>query len=149
MSHPAIRFRYNAALAIAGVIATLGGVPLLGASPFFAFVLLIPISVAAWGWRAGTDADERGVVVRALFGKRFLPWTQIEALVPDGRKVQARLANGRIVTLPAVTAADLPRLVEASGSELDSPTSRPAAAHEAEDHAAEDESADDHSAAGN
>jgi hypothetical protein len=144
VSHPPIKFRYNAALAVAGVIATLGGVPLLGASPFFAFVLLIPISVAVWGWRAGTDADERGVVVRALFGKRLIPWTQIEELVPDGRKVQARLANGRVITLPAVMAADLPRLVQASGNELDSP-----AAHEAEDHAAQDEPADDHSAAGN
>lgn len=119
VSHPSIRFRYNAALTIAGVIATLGGVPLLGASPYFAFVLLIPISVALWGWRAGTDADERGVVVRALFGNRSIAWSQVDALVPDGRRVQARLANGRIVTLPAVTAADLPRLVEASGSRLD------------------------------
>jgi hypothetical protein len=118
VSHPSIRFRYNAALAVAGVIATLGGVPLLGASPYFAFVLLIPITIAVWGWRAGTDADERGVEVRALFGSRLVPWSQVEALVPDGRRVQARLANGRVITLPAVTAADLPRLVQASGTEL-------------------------------
>jgi hypothetical protein len=32
--------------------------------------------------------------------------------------VQARLANGRMITLPAVTKADLPRLVSASGHEI-------------------------------
>lgn len=118
MSHPLIRFRYNAALAIAGVLAMIGTLPLLGASPLFAPLLLLPLAVAAWGWRAGTDVDDRGLVLRALLGSRRIPWTQVDALLPEQRRVQARLANGRVVTLPAVTPADLPRLVAASGHEI-------------------------------
>jgi hypothetical protein len=118
VSQPRIRFRYNAALAVAGVIATIGAVPLLGASPLFAPVLLLPLSVAVWGWRAGTDVDEGGLTIRALLAKRRIAWTQIDALTPDRRRVQARLANGRMITLPAVTKADLPRLVSASGHEI-------------------------------
>jgi hypothetical protein len=113
-----IRFRYNSALAIAGLVATIGAVPLLGASLFFAPVLLVPLAVAVWGWRAGTDADERGLVVRALLAKRGIPWTQVDALVPEQRRVHARLANGHLVPLPAVTRADLPKLVAASGGVL-------------------------------
>jgi hypothetical protein len=113
-----IRFRYNAAIAVAGVIALIGGVPLLGSSLYFAPVLLVPIVVAVWGWRAGTDVDERGIVVRALLAQRGIPWGQVDALVPDQRRVQAQLANGRFITLPAVSRADLPRLVEASGGKL-------------------------------
>ena len=113
-----LRFRYNAALAIAGVIATIGAVSLLGASLWFAPVLLIPLAVTIWAWRAGTDVDERGLVVRALLAKRGIPWTQVDALVPEQRRVHARLANGNLVTLPGVTRGDLPRLVEASGGAI-------------------------------
>ena len=113
-----LRFRYSAALAVAGVIATIGAVPLLGASLFYAPVLLVPLAVAIWAWRAGTDVDERGLVVRALLAKRGIPWTQVDALVPEQRRVHARLANGNVVTLPGVTRDDLPKLVEASGGAI-------------------------------
>jgi len=111
-----LRFRYNSALAIAGLIATIGGLPLLGASLFYAPILLIPLAIAVWAWRAGTDVDERGLVVRALLGKRGIPWTQVDALVPEQRRVHARLANGSVVTLPAVTRDDLPKLMAAGGA---------------------------------
>ena len=113
-----LRFRYSAALAVAGVIATIGAVPLLGASLFYAPVLLVPLAVAVWAWRAGTDVDERGLVVRALLAKRGIPWTQVDALVPEQRRVHARLANGNVVTLPGVTRDDLPKLVAASGGAI-------------------------------
>jgi hypothetical protein len=116
-----LRFRHNSALAVAGVIALIGALPMLGASLYFAPILLIPLSVIVWGWRSGTDADERGLVVRALLAKRGIPWTQVDALVPDERKVQAQLANGHYVTLPAVGRKDLPRLIEASGKGLSTP----------------------------
>ena len=113
-----LRFRHNAAVSVAAVITFIGGVPLLGASLYFAPILLVPLAVAIWGWRSGTDVDERGLVVRALLAKRGIPWTQIDALVPDQRKVQAQLANGHYVTLPAVTRSDIPKLVAASGKEI-------------------------------
>jgi len=114
-----IRFRYNAALAVAGLIATIGGLALLGASLWFAPVLLIPLSVTVWAWRAGTDVDDRGLVVRALLGKRGIPWTQVDALVPEQRGVHARLANGSTVPLPGIKPEDLPRLVEFTGKTTD------------------------------
>jgi hypothetical protein len=116
-----LRFRHSSALAVAGVIALIGAVPMLGASLYFAPVLLIPLAVIVWGWRAGTDADERGLVVRALLAKRGIPWTQIDALVPDQGKVQAQLANGHLITLPAVGKNDLTKLIEASGKKLSNP----------------------------
>jgi hypothetical protein len=113
-----LRFRHNVAVSVAGLIALIGGVPLVGARLYFAPILLIPLAVVIWGWRSGTDADERGLVVRALLAKRGIPWTQIDALVPDQRKVLAQLANGNYVTLPAVGRADIPKLVEASGKKV-------------------------------
>ena len=60
------------------------------------------------------------LVVRALFGSRHLPWSRITGLVPDRRgRVHAVLDNGASVRLPAVSTRDLPRLVAASGQELE------------------------------
>lgn len=113
--HTQTRFRYNAALAIAGAIALIGAIPLLAESPLFAPILLVPLAVAVWGWRAGTDVDANGIAVRALLGTRRWRWEQVDALVPQGRRVLARLVDGGFVTLSGVAPRDLPRLVEASG----------------------------------
>jgi hypothetical protein len=123
------RFRYNASISIAGVIAFLGAVPAAtsgfersGPQPFYAYLLLllllIPISVAVWGWRAGTDADADGIRVRPLLRAYPVAWDRIAALAPVGRKVVARLTDGSHLVLPAVTRTDLPRLVAASGQAL-------------------------------
>jgi hypothetical protein len=84
----------------------------------FAVLPVVPLAVAIWAWRSGTDVRRDGLVVRALLAKRGIPWTQVDALVPEQRRVHARLANGRVVTLPAVTRDDLPKLVEASGGAM-------------------------------
>lgn len=82
-------------------------------------VLLIPIAFAIWAWRSGTDADRNGVRIRALLGQRHIGWSQISELGADRRdRAAALLTDGRTVQLPAVTRADLPRLVEASGQKL-------------------------------
>ena len=81
-----------------------------------AIALMLPVAV--WGWRAGTDADESGVTVHALFGARRLPWSRISGFAPRGRRVVAVLDGGATVPLTAVTPADLPRLVAASGAEI-------------------------------
>jgi len=96
----------------------IGALPLATYRWYLAPILLVPAAVAVWGWRAGTDADESGLTIRALFGQRRLPWSRIEGFVPAGRRVTAVLDGGRRVTLTAVTPADLPKLVAASGSEL-------------------------------
>jgi Bacterial PH domain len=113
-----VKFRYNAATAIAGGVAVLGAVPVATLHWYLAPILLVPLAVAGWGWRAGTDADPDGLSVRALLGSRRLPWSRVTGLVPDGRRVVAVLDGGTALRLPAVTPADLPRLVAASGQEL-------------------------------
>jgi len=122
------RFRYNVSICLAGIVAFLGAVPVatsgfgLGHPPAYAWpllaILLIPVAVATWGWRAGTDADATGLRMRALVGSRRVAWDEVAALVPQGRHVTVRLTDGRAFRLPAVTRADLPRLVAASGAQV-------------------------------
>ena len=109
-----VKFRHSPAVALAGLIATFGAVPVATWRWYLAPILLVPVAVAIWGWRAGTDADEGGVTVRALLGRRRLPWSRISGFAPRGRGVVAVLDGGATVPLIAVTPADLPRLVELS-----------------------------------
>jgi hypothetical protein len=105
------KFRYNAAIVIACVVAFFGAVPLAVSRLYLLPILVIPVALGFWAWRAGTDATADGLRVRALFGSRFIPWGDVEALVPAGpRQVYAALGGARRVRLPAVGAADLARL---------------------------------------
>ena len=113
-----VRFRHHSGLAIAGLVAFFGAIPVASYRWYLAPILLVPAAVAIWGWRAGTDADEHGLTVRALVGRRRLPWSRIEGFAPVGRRVHAVLNGGATVRLVAVTPADLPKLVAASGAEL-------------------------------
>ncbi len=114
-----VKFRYNAGVAVAGLVATFGAIPVATVRWYLAPILLVPAAVAVWGWRAGTDADESGVTVRALVGQRRLPWSRISGFAPRGRRVVAVLDGGATVPLIAVTPADLPKLVATSGTGLD------------------------------
>jgi hypothetical protein len=118
-SSQTVRFRHHQAILVAAIVAFIGAVPLAGASPYLAPILLIPLVVAVWAWRSGTDADARGVRVRALFGHRDLPWSAIAELRTDPRgRALARRHDGAVVPLTAVGRDDLPRLVVASGRQL-------------------------------
>jgi hypothetical protein len=118
-----MKFRYNAAVTIAAIVALLGALPVATLRWYLAPILLVPAVVAVWAWRAGTDADVSGVRVRALVGSRQIPWSRITHLASDPRgRVQAMLNDGRTLRLPAVGAAQLPRLVAASGHELGEPS---------------------------
>ncbi|OLE23494.1 MAG: hypothetical protein AUG44_22110 [Actinobacteria bacterium 13_1_20CM_3_71_11] len=113
-----VRFRHHSGLAIAGLVAFFGAIPVATYRWYLAPILLIPAAVAIWGWRAGTDADENGLTIRALLGQRRLPWSRIEGFAPAGRRVHAVLPGGATIRLVAVTPNDLPKLVAASGEEL-------------------------------
>lgn len=115
-----VKFRHSSAIAIAGLVAFFGAVPVATYHWYLTPILLVPLAVLVWGWRAGTDADARGVSVRALLGTRRLPWSRITALVPAGQRVVAVLDGGVSVPLPAVGPADLPKLVAASGAAMGS-----------------------------
>ncbi|MEW2147332.1 PH domain-containing protein [Micromonospora vinacea] len=128
MSKPdTVRFRYNQAILVAAIIAFVGALPLANASAYLLPVLLVPLAVAIWAWRAGTDADARELRIRALAGQRRIGWDQVLELTTDQRgRAVARLDDGRQVILPAVRGADLPRLVEATGQTLpDAPADAP------------------------
>jgi hypothetical protein len=117
-----VRFRYNAAITVAAVVALIGALPLATSRWYFAPLLIVPLAVAIWGWRAGTDANANGVRARALFGSRFLPWSGIDSLeVGERNRVYARTTAESAVRLPAVSAADLPKLVAASGEQRPDP----------------------------
>ena len=116
-----MKFRHHAGVAIAGLVATIGAVPLATARWYLTPVLLVPAAVAVWGWRAGTEADETGITVRALLGRRRLPWDRINGFVPAGRRVVAVLDGGTTVPLTAVAPEDLPTLVAASGGTPSNP----------------------------
>lgn len=95
---------------IEGIVAFDGG---FSAKAFLLLVPMVPLLVALWGWRAGTDANEYGIRVRALIGRRIVPWTEVDALVPDQRgRTLAVLHSGTAVPLTAVKPADLPRLAQ-------------------------------------
>lgn len=107
-----MKFRHNAAIAVAGAVTFLGAVPFATSRWYLAPILLVPLAVAVWGWRSGTDADAEGLRLRALLGSRRLRWDQVDRLGTAGRgRAYAVLTDGNAVALPAVGAADLPRLV--------------------------------------
>jgi hypothetical protein len=107
------RFRHNVGIAVLGVVMLCGGVALAVSRWYLAPIELIPLAMIVWGIRAGTDVDADGLRLRALVGSRKIAWSQIDGFVPQGDKVLATLAGGKAVTLPAVSPADLPRLLRA------------------------------------
>ncbi|MDO3700768.1 PH domain-containing protein [Micromonospora sp. C28SCA-DRY-2] len=114
-----VRFRYNQAILVAAVIAAIGALPLASARWYLLPVLLVPVAVGLWAWRAGTDADARELRLRALAGQRRIGWEHVVELATDPRgRAVARLDDGQQVVLPAVRGTDLPRLVSATGQAL-------------------------------
>ncbi|AVT37270.1 PH domain-containing protein [Plantactinospora sp. BB1] len=121
-----LRFRHSQAIWVAALIAFLGALPLASSRWYLTPLLLVPVAVGVWAWRAGTDADRDGVRIRALLGQRSIAWSEIVELASDPRgQAVARLHDGRTTALPAVRAADLPGLVAASGQPLGEPRPTP------------------------
>ncbi|MDG4808253.1 PH domain-containing protein [Micromonospora sp. WMMD1120] len=117
--HGTVRFRHNQAILVAAIVAFVGALPLASARVYLLPVLLVPLAVAVWAWRAGTDVDARELRVRALVGQRRIGWDRVLELVTDTRgRAVARLDDGHDVVLPAVRGADLPRVVAATGQPL-------------------------------
>ncbi|MFF5178963.1 PH domain-containing protein [Micromonospora sp. NPDC000316] len=134
MSTPdTVRFRYNQAILAAAIIAFVGALPLANAQAYLLPVLLVPLAVAVWAWRAGTDADPRELRLRALAGQRRIDWDQVVELATDPRgRAVARLDDGQQVVLPAVRGSDLPRLVSATGQTLPGAEDEPPAGSDAD-----------------
>jgi hypothetical protein len=107
---------------VAAVIAFVGTVPLAGASWGLAPVLLIPVALFVWAWRAGTDVYADELRVRALAGSTRIPWARITELAPDQRgHISALLDNGNVIRLTGVTQGNLPRVLAAGKQEISHP----------------------------
>ncbi|MFC7534405.1 PH domain-containing protein [Actinoplanes sp. GCM10030250] len=119
---PVLRVRKSGAVLVAALIALFGAVPLAGATWALAPLLLIPLAVLVWAWRAGTDVYADELRVRALFGGSRVPWSRITELAPDERgRVSALLDNGNVIRLTAVDRDNLPLVLAASGHPLSAP----------------------------
>lgn len=122
------RFRLHSALTVAGVITVISAFSLAAVGGILLIAPLVPLLFTIWAWRAGTDANPRGLRVRAGFIARDIAWNEVTALaVGPRRRVIATLADGRSVTLTAVRPADLRTLVAASGQSLTTQTATVAA----------------------
>jgi len=114
-----VRFRYPAPIPVAATVAFLGSLPMLMLGWYAIAIPLVPVVVAVWGLRAGTDADAAGLRLTALLGRRRIAWTDVAELAAGPRgQVLARLRDGTVLRLPAVRAPDLDRLVAAAGQQI-------------------------------
>ena len=110
---PTRRYRHSSAITVAAVIMMIAGLSVLRWQPYLAFLLLIPLGVAIWSWRAGTDIAPDAITVRAALGSRRVPWSDVAQLQPDGRgHVEAVLTSGNRITLTAVPVDMLAELVK-------------------------------------
>jgi len=117
-----LRVRKSGALLAAALIAFVGTVPVAGVRWSLAPILLIPLAVFVWAWRAGTDVDTESLRVRALFGTRVIPWSRVSELAPNPRgQVSALLTDGTVVPLTGVTTGNLPVVLEAGGQVINTP----------------------------
>ena len=115
-SRPVLRVRKSGAVLVAALIALVGTVPLAGSSWALSPLLLIPLAVLLWTWRAGTDVRPGELRVRALFGSTRVPFARITELAPDDRgRVSALLDNGNVIRLTGVTRDNLPLVLQAGG----------------------------------
>jgi hypothetical protein len=85
--------------------------------PLVAILYVIPVAGAVFIARTATIVDEDGIAVRALIGRRLLPWDQVRGLSVTGRSVYAVTDDGA-VRLPCVRVSDLAALSGASGGHV-------------------------------
>ena len=117
-----LRVRRSGALLVAALIALVGTIPLAGQRWSLTPILLIPLAILVWAWRAGTDVDAESLRVRALLGRKVIPWSQVAELAPDPRgRVSALLIDGRVIRLTGVTVGNLPVVLKAGGQEISNP----------------------------
>ena len=83
-----------------------------------ALLLLVPVLAAVFIARTATIVDGNGIVVRALFGRRELPWQDVRGLTIDSRSVYAVLDDGGAIRMPCVRVGDLASVARASGGRL-------------------------------
>jgi hypothetical protein len=118
-NRPVLRIRRSGALVVAALIGLVGTVPLAGARWELTPILLVPLLILVWAWRAGTDVYPDRLKVRALFGSTTVPWARVAELAPDrGGRVSALLDNGNVIRLTGVTRDNIETVVAAGGQQV-------------------------------
>jgi Bacterial PH domain len=95
-------------------IATSGTEPVYGPQLLF---LLVPILAGLFIWRTATVVSDAGITVRAIVGRRVMPWDALRGLRVAQRSVYAVLPDGS-VRLPCVHVTDLAEVSRLSGGRL-------------------------------
>lgn len=97
--------------------------PVAGALPGLQVLLLIPVALAVWIIRMRTTATRQGLHVRTVFSSRHLSWDTLQGLAITPRsQVQAVLADGSTIALPAVRTRHLPVLALVSQGRIADPS---------------------------
>jgi len=78
---------------------------------------LLPILVIVFIARTSTVVDASGITVRAIFGQRTLPWTEVRGIAISGRNIYA-VTDAGSVRLPCVRQTDLATVAAASSGRL-------------------------------
>jgi len=113
------RFRYGPSARAAAVILAIGTLALAGQRRALLPVLVIPLLVLVWVWRAGVDVSDEGLRVRAMLGTRLVRWSQVSAMSKVGTHVVVHVTGGGSFRLPGVPPADVPRLFAAGKQSYD------------------------------
>ena len=119
---PPARLRMSRTALLPVVVLALCVLPVAALSPWTTLLFLVPLGAALWVLRAGVDVDDSGVTVRALVGRRTIPWERLAGLrVGERGGLRLVTTSGSEVRLPVLRASDLPRLAALSGGRIPFP----------------------------
>lgn len=120
-----LQFRRSGAVALAAILVTVIVMPFAGAvfleleglskvvlAPVALAALIVPLLIAAWSLRSGVDVTADGITVRALVGRRVIPWTQVDGFDASDRVVHLVTTHGTHLALPGVPPSDVQRLID-------------------------------------
>lgn len=120
---PVLRLRPPRTTLLAVFFLALCLTPLAAAGIWLLVTYVIPLAIALWVLRAGTDIDADGVTVRVIAGHRHIAWDGIRGLSPGKRgELSVVLADGRLVRMPATRLRHLPLIAEVSGGRVTYPS---------------------------
>ncbi len=120
-----LQFRRSGAVWLAAILVTVIVMPFAGAvfleleglakaalAPVAIAALVIPLLIAVWSLRSGVDVTSESITVRALFGRRVVPWNQIDGFDASDRVVHLITTRGTHMALPSVPPAEVQRLID-------------------------------------
>jgi hypothetical protein len=121
-------FRIPSTAVLGALLFAVTATPFAWAAPGLFAIYLVPIAAIFWVLRVQTTADREKLVVRTLFSRHELPWSDIRAFrVSERSWVRAVGEDGKELPLPTVRTRHLPALSLMSGGRLDDPTEAPVA----------------------